>query len=69
MRLGSTFMKKVISKLIKKSLKKKFGYDVDIQLNELDVTIIDGTAKLHVNVDAELNKEELTKIVKNMGLD
>ena len=69
MKIGSKFMKQVISKLVKMALKKKLGYDVDIQLNELHVTVINGKAHMHLNADAELKKEELTKILKTVGLD
>lgn len=69
MKIGSKFTRTIISKLIKTLLKKKVGYDVDIQLNDFAATIIDGKAHVHVNVDAELEKDELIKILKNVGLN
>ena len=47
--------------LVKREVKKKAGYEVDIQLNEFTATVTDGTAHVHLNVDAELGKDELTK--------
>ncbi len=68
MKIRSKFMKNLIGKLVKRAVKKKVGYEIDIQLNELAATVTDGTAHLHLNVDAELNKDEFTKILGNIGL-
>lgn len=69
MNIGSKFMRGIVEKLIKRTIKKKFGYDLDIQINGLNVKYIDGKAKLHLDVDAELDKNELTKILKQAGLE
>lgn len=69
MKISSQFMRNLVAKLVKKAVKKKVGYEVDIKLNELTATITDGTAHVHLSVDAELNKDELTKILKNIGLN
>lgn len=69
MKIVSKFTTNVISKLVKMVLRKKFGYDVDIQLNEIKTTITDGKTHVHLDVDAELDKEELLKILKNIGLN
>lgn len=69
MKIVTKFTRGLISKLLKMILQKKLGYDIGIQLNEMNVTINDGKAQVHLNVDAELNKDELTKILKSIGLD
>ena len=48
---------------------KKTGYNVDIQLNEITTTINDGKTHLRLDVDAELEKDELIKILKSIGLN
>ncbi len=68
MKISSKFMRDLVAKLVKKAVKKKVGYEVDIQLNELTATVTDGTAHVHLNVDAELNKDELAKILGTIGL-
>lgn len=68
MKIGSKLMTRVISKLVKMAIRSKLGYDVDIQLNELTATIIDGTAHVHLNADAEMSKDEFLKVIKNAGL-
>lgn len=68
MKISSKFMRNLVAKLVKRAVKKKVGYEVDIQLNELTVTVTDGTAHVHLSVDVELNKDELTKILGMVGL-
>lgn len=68
MKISSKFMRNLIAKLVKKTVKKKVGCDVDVQLNELTATVTDGTTHVHLSVDAELNKDELTKILGMIGL-
>lgn len=68
MKISSKFMRNLIAKLVKKTVKKKVGYEMDIQLNEFTATVTDGTAHVHLSVDAELNKDELTKILGAIGL-
>lgn len=49
-------------------IRKKFGYDIELKLNEVNATVIDGKTHVHLDVDAELEKDELMKILKNIGL-
>lgn len=58
----------IISKLVSMVIRKKFGYDVQIKLNELTATVNDRKTHVHLDVDAELTKEELNKILASIGL-
>lgn len=42
---------------------------MDIQLNELNASISDEKAHVHVSIDADMSKEELMKILKKVGLN
>ena len=66
MRIVSKFTRGIISKAVKMVVHKKTGYNVDIQLNEITTTINDGKTHLHLDVDADLDKDELIKILKSM---
>lgn len=68
MRIRSKFVKNMISKLAHKMIFKKTGYDVDVQFNEIDVEYNE-KAHVHLSVDVELDKEELSKLLKSIGLD
>lgn len=69
MRIVSKFTRGIISKALKVMVRKKSGYNVDIQVNEITTTINDGKTHLHVDVDAELERDELIKILKHHKLD
>lgn len=68
-RIVSKFTRNVISKLLKMTLHKKLGYNIDIQINEINATITDGKTHVHLDVDVELDKDELMNILKNIGLN
>ena len=69
MRIVSKFTRGIISKAIKMVIRKKTGYNIDIQLNEAITTVNDGKTHLHLDVDAELDKDELMSILKSVGLN
>lgn len=68
-RLSTKFMRGIAAKLISRSIYKKFGYKVDVQINDLDVWNIDGETSLKLNVEAKLKSEEFNKIMKSIDLD
>lgn len=68
MKIVSDLMRGAASKLVRMILRKKTGYDVDIQLNDIKITVNDGKSHVHLDLDAELEKEELMKILKKIGI-
>ena len=66
LKLTSPLMKGLVTKLIARALRKRFGYQIDIQLNDITLNVIDGAAKIHVDVDAEMDSTEFGKIVKDI---
>lgn len=68
MKINSKFLKNLIAKFVKREVKKKIGYEVDFQLNVFTATVTDGTVHVHLNADAELGKDELTKLLTTIGL-
>lgn len=69
MKITSAFTRNIVSKLIRGLIKKKTGYNIDIRLSDFNTTIIDGKTHVHLDVDAELEKGELIKILKSIGLN
>lgn len=68
MNIGSGFMAALIGRIIRRVIRKKVGYDIDIIVNEINVTFDGEKAHVHLNADAETSKDELLKIVKKAGL-
>lgn len=67
MKIESKFSRGVLSKLIEKLVRNKLGYDVDVQLNGLRMTILEDKAQVHLDVDLGASKEEVSKLVKSIG--
>ena len=59
----TNFMKNMITKIIAKAVKKKFGCDLDTQINELQIETIDGKVRIHANIDAEVKNEDVMKVI------
>ena len=69
LKLSTKFMRSIVAKLLAKMIYKKTGYKVDIQLNELDVSVIDGETYISTSIEAKLNSNEFMKIMKSVGLE
>lgn len=69
MNIISKFTTALVSKAAKVIIKKKLGVDMDIWLKEMKVTVNDGTTHVHLDIDVELSKEELKKLLKGSGFD
>lgn len=67
--LKSKFMRKVVSKLLSKSIKLKTGYEIDVQFDELNASFEDGEITVKANLEAKMSKDEFMKILKSQGLD
>ncbi|MCM1186545.1 MAG: CTP synthase [Lachnoclostridium sp.] len=67
MNIESEFATTHMSKIAEWGLKKSLGYDIDILLKQLKVTSTDdGGIHAHLDVDAEISKEELKKIPQKL---
>jgi hypothetical protein len=69
LKLSTKIMRGIVAKLISMAIKKKFGYKVDIQLNDLDINIVDGQTNVKTNVELKLDSNEFMKIMKDIGAD
>lgn len=69
LKLSTKFMRGIVTNLISKVIYKKFGYHVDIELNEIELRNEDGKVHIHLNVDAEVNNDDFKKIIKSIGQD
>jgi len=68
MKIESKWMTGLASKLIKKALSNKLGCNMDVQLNGFRTTVLDDKTHVHLDVDLELTKDELNKLMKSIGL-
>lgn len=66
LKLSTNFMKNIVSKLIAKSIYKKYGCKVNVQLDELDINIINGETTINANVEAKINSDEFRKMMTKL---
>lgn len=59
------FTRTIISKMLRKFLRKKTGADIDTRFNTIKVNIVNDKAYVHVDLEAEMSKNELTKLLKD----
>lgn len=69
LKLSTKFMKGIVAKIISRNIYKKLGYRIDIQLNDVQVDMIDGDVKIHINADTKMNKTEFDRLVKKIVED
>lgn len=67
MKIESKFMTGIVSKLIRKAVRDKLDYNVDVQLNGFRTTVLDDKTHVHLDLDLELTREEFNKLVKSIG--
>ena len=62
--LESEFVRGIISKLIRRAVKKKYGYEIDVSIDKVNATYSNGKMNVQLGLSTELTKEELWKILK-----
>ena len=61
------FFQGIIVKIIKKVIRQKTGYSPELRFNDPIQVNFDGDkVKVHLNLDIELGKDDLQKILKDL---
>lgn len=68
LKIVSLLMRGIVSKVGSSLLRKRTGADITLQVNDLKVTVNDGKAHVHLDIDADLTADELIKLLKDYGL-
>ena len=63
----SKFMRKMASKLLAKCVKRYFGCDADINLEELKFAYVDGKIILKTDVEIKMDKDDVKKIMTKIS--
>ena len=69
LKITSKIMTKIISKGIAMVIKKKLGYNCDIQVHEIRATVNDGKAHVYLNAEGDVDINEFKKFTKSIGLE
>ena len=60
---GSKLVKGIVTKVIRKYVKKQFGIDIQLELDTLDVDYNDGDIIAKANLELKVNRNETKKIL------
>ena len=63
LKIRTSFTKNIISRIIRKLIYKKFGYDVDIHIHELASNADDKSVSVNINLTADISKNDLDDIL------
>ena len=66
LKISTKFMKGLVAKVISRKIYKKFGYKVDIQLNDIQLDVIDGDVNFHIDADAKMSKTEFSRLMEKI---
>lgn len=69
LKLSTKFMRGIVAKIASKVIRKKFGAKVKLELHEIQVEVIDGEVRIHLNVDGQLSKDEFHKFLEQTTED
>ena len=63
--LSTKLMRGLLAKLLKKVIRDKTGYSVDILLNQISFLHTDnGKISIHVDMNAEMDEKEFMKVTR-----
>ena len=69
LKIKSSFMRNIVSQLINKVLYEKIGYRIKVSVNDLDISVIDGKASIHIDADTNFDINDFKKFVKYVDLE
>ena len=56
----------LLSGFFEKYIRKHFGYDVNIDIQDASIVTNKETVRMHLNLDVEMSKEEYKMIMRNL---
>ncbi len=68
MKIESKFVRGLVSGILERVVKKKLGYDVDVELNAFRTVILDERTHVHLDIDLELSKEDTYALLKSLNI-
>lgn len=63
---GSKMVKGIVTKAIRKYVKKQFGIDIQLDLETLDVDYNDGDIVAKASIEVKVNRNETKKILQQI---
>lgn len=68
LKIKTGFGRKLVSSMAEKECEKALGSKPSISLEDIDIQMDDSGAKIHISADVKLNKFQVEKLMKLIGL-
>ena len=62
LKLETGFTRKLVSGILERSIRKRYGYSIKLDLDKFNATIIDGKAHVTLSASAEMDAKQLSKM-------
>lgn len=62
----SALWTELLSGILERHIRKNYGYDVDIDIHDATMVTSKDRVKVHLNIDAEMSKEEYKMLIKSL---
>lgn len=69
LKIRTPLVKALISRILKKTLKKSLGCDIDILLNNLSISIKDGKAHICISAEGDVSVNDISCILKKADIE
>ena len=66
MNLGSKWMRRIASKLIVRYIKKQFGCNTELELDQLKISYKDGDVVINTALELRVDKKDINKILNKI---
>ena len=63
LRISTPWMKGFIANAVKKMVRKKFGYSIDLDLNNIYVSTDEEGAHIHISANVDMDKPSFDKML------
>lgn len=64
LKIKTKIMRSILSRMIETWIQKKTGYNIKIQLKDIDASITNDNAHINLNTEIDININELKKFTK-----
>ena len=68
-KLSTKFMKGIVSKWIARTIRKTYGYKVDVNLDEFDLSSFNCDTTIKAKIEIKINSKEFMKMLNEFDLD
>lgn len=67
LKIETALGKKVVGTMLEKSIAKKYGVDLEVKVNNVNATMIDGEAYVHIDMEGKLDANRIFEMLTDIS--